>query len=157
MTKKEYDRIYHLKHKERDREARKNYREKNKAKLAASNKKWKEKNKEKVLAGYRRYQASQKVKDRRRSEHLRKTYGITLIEYMAMVEAQQGLCASCGGPPNPIRKKGLYLAVDHNHETKEIRALLCGHCNLMIGHALEDISRLEKGILYLKRFTVVCV
>ena len=42
------------------------------------------------------------------------------------------------------------LVMDHNHETGKFRGMLCNHCNRGLGHFLEDVSILEKAILYLK-------
>lgn len=61
----------------------------------------------------------------RRRYILKIQYGITLEEYEAMLTAQQGVCALCGAPPPDDRG----LAVDHCHDTKRIRGLLCGPCN----------------------------
>ncbi|MER7677577.1 endonuclease domain-containing protein [Streptomyces sp. NPDC096934] len=38
-----------------------------------------------------------------------------------------------------------------NHATGEIRALLCHHCNLLIGNAKESTDRLRLAITYLER------
>jgi len=59
--------------------------------------------------------------DGRRSRFLHNLYGITLDDKRRIYEEQKGLCALCGEPlPNDFRK----AAVDHNHETKKVRALL---------------------------------
>lgn len=63
-------------------------------------------------------------------------YGLTDAEYDAMFMKQGGLCAICGCSETKRR-----LAVDHNHNTGEIRALLCGKCNGGIG-ILRDNSQL---------------
>ena len=42
------------------------------------------------------------------------------------------------------------LVMDHNHTTGKFRGMLCNHCNRGLGHFLDDISTLEKAILYLK-------
>lgn len=59
-----------------------------------------------------------------------------------MVANQKGLCKLCELP-----KK---LVVDHCHETGKVRGLLCRNCNLLIGHAKEDIVILQNAINYLK-------
>lgn len=61
---------------------------------------------------------------------LRRTYGITLIQYNQMLTAQNGVCAKCGRPPSGKRP----LAVDHDPTTTKatgirVRALLCYKCN----------------------------
>ena len=49
---------------------------------------------------------------------------ITLLEYARLLEKQKGKCAICDTYPKKKR-----LAVDHDHETGQIRGLLCGTCN----------------------------
>ncbi len=41
------------------------------------------------------------------------------------------------------------LSIDHCHETGEIRGVLCGSCNLILGHAKDNISILSNSIKYL--------
>lgn len=83
---------------------------------------------------------------RKREHWLKKTYDITLEEYDAMFEAQNGLCKSCGNPEtkmHPRSKTVLWLAVDHDHVTGKVRSLLCDGCNLAYGALQEDIQRIE--------------
>jgi hypothetical protein len=56
-------------------------------------------------------------------------YKLTLAQYMALVEAQGGVCAICGRTP----ESGSRLFVDHCHATGVVRALLCNTCNLAVG------------------------
>ena len=39
---------------------------------------------------------------------------------------------------------------DHDHETKEVRGILCNMCNVMLGHCSDSIARLESAIDYLR-------
>ncbi len=68
------------------------------------------------------------------------TYGITGEQYAALYAAQKGVCYLCKRAPKNRR-----LAVDHNHETGEVRGLLCGgtefSCNLIVIGTMESISR----------------
>lgn len=59
----------------------------------------------------------------------RKKYGITIGDYGALSESQNGLCAICLRTDRLNRR----LAVDHNHATKKVRGLLCGDCNYFVG------------------------
>ena len=43
-------------------------------------------------------------------------------------------------------------AVDHNHNTGEIRGVLCNKCNLGLGHFKDDITLLEKAKNYLEKY-----
>lgn len=52
----------------------------------------------------------------KRDKYLRKTYGITLAEYDAMLAAQGGGCAICGKPAT-----GRPLHVDHDHKVAKMK------------------------------------
>ena len=39
--------------------------------------------------------------------------------------------------------------LDHCHDSKKIRGILCGHCNTGLGAFKDDISRLNAAIEYL--------
>lgn len=44
------------------------------------------------------------------------------------------------------------LAIDHDHETGEVRGLLCSACNTSIGLLGDDLGRIEAAALYLESF-----
>lgn len=80
-----------------------------------------------------------------RAYHLQRTYGLTLEQYAAMVEAQGGVCAICGKPP-----PGKFpLCVDHDHDTGRIRGLLCNPCNSLMGRWGDDAEILMAAARYL--------
>ena len=66
--------------------------------------------------------------DARRDSTLKYLYGITLEDYTRMLDDQHGVCAICSQP----NVRGWRLSVDHNHETGEVRALLCNPCNFAL-------------------------
>src|SRR5665213_1102240 len=66
---------------------------------------------------------------RGKDRELQKAYGISLQQYNAMALQQHGLCAVCAQPPR--NKYG--LCVDHCHQTKRVRGLLCAGCNTALG------------------------
>jgi hypothetical protein len=81
---------------------------------------------------------------------LKRTYGIDLSWYEAQHAKQDGKCAICCEPETAhIRGKTLSLAVDHCHDTGEIRGLLCRACNNAIGALKHDQKLLRKAIDYL--------
>lgn len=88
-------------------------------------------------------------KEHIREGHLRVRFGITAEDYNKLLELQSGGCAIC----KQSCLTGRRLAVDHNHETNEIRGLLCNSCNAGIGHFKEDENLLLNAIEYLKRTT----
>lgn len=60
---------------------------------------------------------------------------------------QKGCCAICGTHQANLKTT---LCVDHNHQTKKIRGLLCNRCNLLLGMAHDNPEILQKAIEYLK-------
>ena len=89
--------------------------------------------------------------DKVRNNHLKSKFGISLEKYNEMHAAQDGKCAICGEPETSNRYgKPRMLAVDHCHDSKKVRGLLCGNCNPMIGYAKDNIQVLTKAIEYLR-------
>jgi hypothetical protein len=82
-----------------------------------------------------------------RYRHLRGNYNMSLGEYDDMVDAQNGKCKICGSMPTTKP-----LSVDHDHETGEIRGLLCNHCNTMLGFARDNTAVLRSGAEYLLNY-----
>lgn len=89
--------------------------------------------------------------------YLKKHYGITLERYNEMYDAQRGLCAICNKPEQFRHSKTgeiMLLAVDHDHETRKIRGLLCMKCNRGLGLFVDDPSRLRAAAAYLEAHAV---
>lgn len=62
-------------------------------------------------------------KHTKRKWNLSAHYRITPDEFDALFAKQNGKCAICGvAPQRPV--------VDHDHETKKIRGILCHGCNI---------------------------
>lgn len=80
--------------------------------------------------------------------HLRRKYGITLNDYNAILAAQGGGCALCGKKQSTEK---LRLAVDHDHETGNVRGILCHHCNRAIGALGDSVDGIQRALDYLKR------
>lgn len=78
----------------------------------------------------------------RRNERLLKSGGATPEVKEALVASQGGACAICGDVTT--------LYVDHCHASGLIRAALCRSCNLALGMAKDDPSRLRKMAEYLE-------
>lgn len=56
-------------------------------------------------------------------------FSLTTEEYDAMMVAQAGVCGMCGETCSTGRR----LAVDHDHRSGRVRALLCQRCNRALG------------------------
>lgn len=94
--------------------------------------KWRDNNKE-------------KAREQVRKSTIKTLYGISLVKYIRIFNKQNGCCKICGTHQDKLSK---LLAVDHNHETGEIRSLLCNACNIVLGSAFEDINILKSAIDY---------
>lgn len=96
--------------------------------------------------GKRRYQRDWRAAHPLRSKHhdLRKSYGIGLAEYDALLERQDGKCAIC----NTLPDRG--LCVDHCHNSKAVRGLLCHSCNRALGMFDDNPLRLEAAAAYVR-------
>jgi len=81
-----------------------------------------------------------------RNSHLKSKYGIDLVEYNQMFAKQDGRCAICGRHQSEFKHS---LAVDHCHETGEVRGLLCSTCNRGIGYLQDDASVVLRAASYL--------
>ena len=80
--------------------------------------------------------------DKVRRAKLKRKYGITPEQWDEMYKRQGGCCAICG------TAEGTH--VDHDHETGEVRALLCHSCNVGIGHFRDNPELLQAAIEYLE-------
>lgn len=82
-------------------------------------------------------------------------YGLSPQEYDEMLMKQGGVCAICGKeeiePYNSTVRIGR-LCVDHNHETGELRGLLCMRCNRGIGLFRDDANILKRASEYLEEY-----
>lgn len=103
----------------------------------------------------KRYTTSINGQQTRRNCALQSKYNFTLKEYNQLFQQQNGRCAICRKPETASNQYGIrVLAVDHNHKTGKVRALLCDRCNRMIGFAKENKDILQKAIKYLSRFKI---
>lgn len=80
-----------------------------------------------------------------RSKH-RNITDIPKADYQSLLEAQNYSCAICGINAEET-KQG--LAVDHSHETDQVRGLLCMRCNVGLGYFKDNINSLNEAVNYL--------
>jgi hypothetical protein len=77
---------------------------------------------------------------------LKRTYGISLADYNHMLAEQGGKCKLCKKGPQGKRP----LVVDHNHDSGEIRGLLCYGCNRKISILEKSVEEQQEAIEYVK-------
>lgn len=78
----------------------------------------------------------------KKNSSLKFFYGIGIEVWDKIFDSQGGKCAICSSTVN--------LCLDHNHETKEIRGILCRQCNAGIGLLKDSPEILELAAKYLK-------
>lgn len=69
--------------------------------------------------------------------------------YDILFAEQKGRCAICFSTILDSDSKDKRLCIDHDHETGEVRGLLCRKCNLGLANFKDDIDRLYAAIDYL--------
>ena len=82
-----------------------------------------------------------------RSTQLKLKCGITGKVYDFLLKGQDYKCRICHKTPE---ENGKELSVDHDHETGDIRGLLCQKCNTGLGMFEDDVILLESAVTYLK-------
>lgn len=88
---------------------------------------------------------SEKARLADKNAYLKRKYGIDLAYYNQMFINQNGCCATCETHQSELNRT---LCVDHNHETGEVRGLLCMSCNRAFGLLKENVNTLKNLITY---------
>jgi len=87
----------------------------------------------------------EKHKEKRKAEmkeyNAKARYGITRAEYDQLF-IDTPMCELCKVRPSQV--------LDHDHDTKEIRGVLCHSCNTGIGKLGDTVEGLEAAIRYIK-------
>lgn len=77
------------------------------------------------------------------SNSLKKSYGITIDEFDAMLDGQGGVCKLCG---HNDRK----FVADHCHITGRFRGVLCHPCNVALGILGDNVAGLKRAYEYVQ-------
>jgi len=86
--------------------------------------------------------------ERIKSHKLRDSFGITIEQYNEKLQTQNFCCAICKIPQVKCKKK---FAVDHDHNTGQLRDLLCETCNRGLGLLKDNSKILRQAAAYLER------
>lgn len=133
-------------------EVRKEYRRHNSDKVRAA----------KIKHYYARHEHNKKLQRDKGHEKfvwkLKKFYGMTVDDYMDILDRQGGRCAVCDRKPMPenghkIKKR---LHVDHCHRTGVVRGLLCNSCNIALGCLGDNVKILLAAAEYLQKYEMPC-
>ena len=76
-----------------------------------------------------------------RAYRLRRDYGLTANEVDAMIAERGSRCDLC----HQVAR----LCIDHNHDTNEVRGMLCGSCNKALGLLGDNIVGVQMAMSYL--------
>jgi hypothetical protein len=84
--------------------------------------------------------------EKKRDSYLRRTYNISLTEYLAIVEAQGGKCFIC-----EKELTGISNPVDHDHASGIIRGILHTYCNHRLLGRHRDWELVQRMADYLRQ------
>jgi len=135
--------LYASLHKEQIAETKRLWREKNREKQNEQSKWRKRKNRQ----ADKIKRQSEEFKKKRKNNDLIRKFGINLQQYELILDQQGGKCAICN---SHSCKSGRKFAVDHNHETGQVRGLLCQNCNTALGRFQDSQELLLTAISYLQ-------
>lgn len=80
-----------------------------------------------------------------------KLYGLSADEWMALFSFQGGRCPICHRLLRGGEQEGKRAAVDHDHRTGRIRALLCCYpCNYVLGYLHDKADMFQECANYLR-------
>jgi hypothetical protein len=77
-------------------------------------------------------------------------YGLTPEDYQDLFNLQEGKCAICRRAPDGNGVSKHNLVVDHDHDSGQVRALLCDFCNRGLGIFRDDPELLDEAAKYLR-------
>lgn len=129
---------------ERAKASRKKYAQKNPDVAYLSNKRRRQFKGEEVRIAWRIWRRKNAVKVNFSKRRLR--YGITPESYFTILKKQKYGCAICGRTVHANK-----FHVDHDHNTRIVRGLLCCGCNWGLGNFGENQVALKNAIKYLRQ------
>lgn len=122
----------------------KEYRAENRERIAAVAKQWYENGGREKQALYTKKHYQERKARYKESKRLYRftQYGINEKDFLKMSRKQEGRCGICNKVPDT-------LCIDHNHDTGQVRGLLCRKCNSAIGKLYDDPEIILNAYYYL--------
>lgn len=74
---------------------------------------------------------------------MKNKYGLTLEDIDSLLFSQRCQCSICSKPLVEGKR-----VIDHDHESGEVRGILCYPCNQALGLLKDNIQSLENAIRY---------
>lgn len=147
-----YSTEYRKKHPIKSKRKAKKFYYKNRKKLLLINKIWREEHKKERAAYNKEYVRlnRKRILKSKRNGACKKAYGITLRQKKEMILNQNNKCLSCGTDLRKLKSKN--ICIDHDHKSKQIRGILCHHCNVVLGLMKEDYDKILKLAKYCKKY-----
>lgn len=108
---------------------------------------YRKENREKFNTNSRKYR--KRHPEKRRENHLKSKFNLSLEQERQLLEAQGGGCAICG--ERPANKS---LDIDHDHITGAIRGMLCNKHNQALGLFKDNPAHLRRAADYLDGLVV---
>ena len=90
----------------------------------------------------------------RTRESQSRRYGVSVGEIESLIEESGNQCMICGTHADDLKHSAFShspLVIDHDHETGEVRGLLCSPCNVGLGQFQDSQARLAAAIAYLNQ------
>lgn len=80
-------------------------------------------------------------------QRIKREYGMSPEQYKELWNKQRGLCAlNCGRAAT---------CIDHDHQTEEVRGLLCRRCNSALGAFGDNEAGLLRVLEYVRRMVIL--
>ena len=86
-----------------------------------------------------------------KESHLKKTYGLTLEDFIKILENQNSLCGICKKDLTKLSPKSVHIDHCHNSTDLKIRGILCNKCNMALGLLNDDVNLFNACRKYLEK------
>ena len=141
------DKAWRVAHREQIKIQKRKYRAARREHLRAYFRAYRAKNLAKLHAYEKAYRQARLVSDapKRRARWIKRSYGISMAEFDALLVGQGGTCAICKKSDWPVNGPH----VDHDHVTGKVRGILCFKCNAALGYFGDSRLHVQAAVDYL--------